>query len=71
MGNKTKITDETSITSNGVLCDEIKPHFYNGNGLQNIKCEDCKRDADDFIHYRNAGTICDNPKGACSCGAWH
>jgi len=57
--------------NNGILCATVQPHFYNGNGNQTMKCQDCGKEADDFIHYRNGGVVCDNPDGACSCGATH
>lgn len=48
-----------------------KPHFYHGNDLMNINCIECGKEAQDHIHYRNAGIICDNPNGPCGCGSWH
>lgn len=63
-----------TITDAGLIpkkSEDNIPHVYNGNGLQNIKCKDCGKCADDVIHYRNAGIICDTYNGPCSCGAWH
>ena len=49
----------------------LEPHFYDGTTGYSIKCRTCDKEPGDYIHFRNGGTICDNPDGPCSCGSWH